>query len=87
MRNEKKQVEYFWAKSSEVEGGECEIDEYRVNYAVGKESQRGVTIVLDKEMAKRVLNVEMVSNRIIAVKIQADPVDLFIIQVYAHLGT
>ena len=41
-----------------------------------------MAIVLDKEMAKRVLKVDMVSDRIISVKIQADPVDLVIIQVY-----
>ena len=64
------------------EGGDFESEEFRVCYAGGKESQRGVAIILDKEMAKRVLKVDMVSDRIISVKIQADPVDLMIIQVY-----
>jgi exonuclease III len=64
------------------EGGDFESEEFRVCYAGGKESQRGVAIVLDKEMAKRVLKVDMVSDRIISVKIQADPVDLVIFQVY-----
>ena len=41
-----------------------------------------MAIILDKEMAKRVLKVDMVSDRLISVKIHADPVDLMIIQVY-----
>ena len=64
------------------EGGDFESEEFRVCYAGRKESQRGVAIILDKEMAKRVLKVGMVSDRIISVKIQADPVDLVIMQVY-----
>ena len=32
-----------------------------------------MAIILDKEMAKRVLKVDIVSDRIISVKIQADP--------------
>ena len=64
------------------EGEDFESEEFRVCYAGGKESQRGVAIILDKEMAKRVLKVDMISDRIISVKIQADPVDLMIIQVY-----
>ena len=64
------------------EGGDFESEEFRVCFAGGKESQRGVAIILDKEMAKRVPKVDMVSDRIISVKIQADPVDLMIIQVY-----
>ena len=62
------------------EGGDFESEEFRVCYAGGKESQRGVAIILDKEMAKRVLKVDMVSDRIISVKIQADPVYLMIIE-------
>ena len=46
------------------EGADFEKKEFRVCYAGGKESQRGVAIVLDKEMAKRVLKVDMVSDRI-----------------------
>ena len=64
------------------EGGDFESEEFRVCYAGGKESQRGVAIILDKEMVKRVLKVYMVSDRIISVKIQADPVNLMIIQGY-----
>ena len=64
------------------EGEDFESEEFRVCYAGGKESQPGVTIILDKEMAKRVLKVDMVSDRIISVEIQAGPVDLMIIQVY-----
>ena len=64
------------------DGGDFESDGFRVCCAGGAERQRGVAIILDKEMAKRVLKVEMVSDRIILVKIQAEPVDLVIVQVY-----
>ena len=39
------------------EEGDFDSDEYRVCYAGGEESQRGVAIVLDKETSKRVTEV------------------------------
>ena len=54
----------------------------RMIYSGGEESQRGVGIILDEETAKRVVEVEKCSDRLIMVKIRATPVDMVIIQVY-----
>jgi len=57
-------------------------DTIRIVYAGGKESQRGVAILLDAEMAKRVTMVTQHNDRLLMVKLQAPPVDMVIIQVY-----
>jgi hypothetical protein len=64
------------------EGGDFVSDGFRVIYAGGMESQRGVGIVLDKETAKGVTKIVRIGDRILLVKIAAVPVDLVIIQVY-----
>ena len=64
------------------ECGDCESDGYRVVYSGGNESQRGVAVVLDKETAKRVTDIERISDRLMMVKIQAEPVNMIIIQIY-----
>ena len=54
----------------------------RVIYSGGQESQRGVAILLDEKSAKCVKSVNYISDRILGVRINAKPTDLFIIQVY-----
>ena len=44
--------------------------------------QGGVTILLDGETAKRLMKIVQHSERLVLVKVQAEPVDLVIIQVY-----
>ena len=43
---------------------------------------KGVAIVLDSKAAKRVSEVEQISDRMIVVKLQAEPVDIVLVQVY-----
>ena len=62
--------------------GDYMSDDVRVIYAGGEESQRGVAVILDKETSKRVTKIVQHSDRMIMVKIKAEPVDLIIIQVY-----
>jgi endonuclease/exonuclease/phosphatase family metal-dependent hydrolase len=62
--------------------GDFYSDRYRVIYAGGSESQRGVAVILDGEVAKRVIEVVQRSDRILLVKLQAEPVDIAIVQVY-----
>lgn len=62
--------------------GDFYSDKYRVIYAGGKESQRGVALVLDEETAKRVTEVIERNDRIMIVKLQSEPVNTAIIQVY-----
>ena len=64
------------------EVGDFMSNNIRVIYAGGNESQRGVAVLLDNETAKRVTTVVQHSDRLILVKIQAEPVDIVIIQVY-----
>lgn len=64
------------------EEGDYVSDDIRVIYAGGKEHQRGVAVLLDSEMAKRVESVIQHSDRIIMVKLKAEPVDIVVIQVY-----
>jgi exonuclease III len=64
------------------DGGDFMSDDVRVIYAGGEESQRGVAVLLDSDTAKRVTKIMRCSDRIILIKIAAEPVDLIIVQVY-----
>ena len=64
------------------EYGDLIYDGLRVIYSGGKESQRGVALILDKEMAQRVIKVVQHNDRIILVKLKTEPVNMIIIQVY-----
>ena len=64
------------------EGGDFVSDGVRVMYSGGKESQRGVAVIVDNETAKRVTKVIQHSDRMMLVRIQAEPVDIVVIQVY-----
>ena len=70
---------------SEVRWKECgdfESKGYRVVYSGGMVKERGVAIVLDYETAKRVVEVEQYSDRVLMVKLQTEPVDIVLEQVY-----
>ena len=70
---------------SEVRWTECGdfgSQGYRVVYSGGEMKERGVAIVLDCETAKRVVEVEQYSDRVLMVKLQAEPVDIVLVQVY-----
>ena len=62
--------------------GDFDSDGVRVIYSGGNECQRGIAVMLDGEVAKRVTCVEQVSDRILAVKISTLPVDMLIVQIY-----
>ena len=64
------------------DGGDFESDGYRVLYAGEKECQRGVAIILDRTCANKVISVERYGDRIIMVKLQAEPVNMCIVQIY-----
>ena len=51
-------------------------------HTAGKQGIGAVAILLDKEVAKSVTKVDKHSDRLIVVKVQAEPVDMVIIQVY-----
>ena len=62
--------------------GDIISDGVRVVYAGGKEKQWGVAVLLDETVAKCVLDIETHGDRLIMVKIQAQPVNIVVIQVY-----
>lgn len=58
-------------------------DGYMLIYSGGKEHARGVGFMLDPNTSKSVLGTYAVSDRVIAIKLQAKPLNIGLIQVYA----
>ena len=52
-----------------------------------KQGQGGVAILLDRETSMRVTKIVLENDRLLLVKIQAEPADFFIIQVYMPTST
>src|SRR5215471_13785617 len=74
--------EVQWLESEDRMSGE-----YRIIHSGGKEKQRGVAIILDKELAKEVIDKETSSDRMMMVKLETVPVHTVIIQVYMPTST
>jgi len=62
--------------------GDFESDGVKIIYSGGEVHERGVAIMFDEEVAKRITEVEQCSDRLFMVKVSAEPVDMVIIQVY-----
>src|SRR6516225_7306849 len=62
--------------------GDFPSDEYRVVFSAGVVREKGVGIIMRKEMSKRVIDIEKISDRLILVKFETEPVHLVVIQVY-----
>ena len=62
--------------------GDFVSDGYRVIYSCGEESQRGVAVIMHKDVAGKVSKVMQQNDRLLLVKIKAEPVDMIIIQTY-----
>lgn len=58
-------------------------ERFRFIYSGGERSRKGTGFLLNQKTTKYVTAILPISERIIAMKIQANPVDLFIIQCYA----
>ena len=65
-----------------TEEGDFESDGYRIIYSGGKERQGGVAIILDRDTAKRVIEVKRCGDRMMMVKLNGDVVNMCLIQVY-----
>jgi exonuclease III len=65
-------------------GGSSEIrsGDYTVYYSVGDRAERGVAILMHKSIVKSVVKKSVYSDRTIAVKLKAEPVNILIFQVY-----
>ena len=51
-------------------------------YAGGPTCQRGVAVIVEAKVAERVTEVYRFGDRIMVVKVKADPVDMVIVQAY-----
>uniref|UniRef100_A0A8D8YDR6 Craniofacial development protein 2 n=1 Tax=Cacopsylla melanoneura TaxID=428564 RepID=A0A8D8YDR6_9HEMI len=58
-------------------------DKFRVIYSGGTKSRKGVGFILNQRTMNTVETIHRESERVIAIKIKAQPVDLFIIEAYA----
>ncbi|KAI5735070.1 hypothetical protein M8J77_013749 [Diaphorina citri] len=58
-------------------------EKYRTIYSGGDVSRKGTAFIINQKFHNRINNIILKSERIIAMKIQAKPVDIFIIQCYA----
>jgi exonuclease III len=59
--------------------GEIRSGDYTVYYCGGDRSERGVAIVVHKSIVKSVVKKSVYSDRIIAVKLKAEPVRILIV--------
>src|SRR5438132_4504290 len=62
--------------------GDFTSNEYRVIHSGGEKGQRGVAVMLDRMFSDRVTKVVQHTDRLILVRIKADPVHLVVVQVY-----
>lgn len=65
--------------------GRCTIDEYTVYYSGegNDRHQSGVALIVNKEIEKAIIQCTPISDRLIVLKVQAQPFNLNIVQVYA----
>ena len=69
------------------ENGDFTSEGKRIIYVGGSESQRGVAVLLDEETAKCVISTEVHEDRIVMVRIQAQPTNIVVIQVNMPTST
>jgi exonuclease III len=62
--------------------GDFVSDDFRVIYSGSKGGQRGVAVLCNKEVGNRVTKIVPHSDRLLLVRIKADPVDIVLLQVY-----
>jgi uncharacterized protein YqeY len=62
--------------------GEIESDGYRIMYTASKAGQGGVAVIVTKEIGERVTMVQRKNERLMMIKVKAEPRDINILQVY-----
>ena len=56
--------------------GDLITDEIRMVYSGGERCERGVAILIDKKASERITEIEKLSDRLMVVKVSAEPVDI-----------
>lgn len=64
------------------EQGDFESGDYHMYYSGSESAERGVAIVMQKWIKPSIIKVEACSDRLMYIKLNAEPVDIVIIQVY-----
>ena len=62
--------------------GEIRSGDYTVYYCGGERAEKGVAIVVHKSVVRSVVKRIVYNDRIIAIKLQAEPINILMIQVY-----
>jgi hypothetical protein len=62
--------------------GEIKSGDYTVYYSGGKHAEKFVTIMVHKSVVRSVVKKIVYNDRIVAIKPQAEPINILIIQVY-----
>ena len=62
--------------------GEIRSGDYTVYYLGGERAERGVAIVVHKMIVRSVVKKIVCNDRIIAIKLKVEPVNILVIQVY-----
>jgi len=62
--------------------GEIRSGDYTVYYSGGERAEKGVAIVVHKNVVRSVVKKIVYNDRIIAIKLQAEPINILMIQVY-----
>jgi exonuclease III len=62
--------------------GEIRSGDYTVYYSGGDRAERGLAILVHKSVVNNVVKKSVYSDRLIAVKLKAEPVSILIVQVY-----
>ncbi|KAI5728841.1 hypothetical protein M8J77_021978 [Diaphorina citri] len=75
--------ETFWSDSSDFCHALPSGEKYRIIYSGGEIRRRGVAVILEQKISNLVKSVHMISERIIAIKINSSPVNTLIVQCYA----
>jgi exonuclease III len=63
-------------------GGRLSFGHYTVYYSGGERTERGVAIVVHKTVVRSVVKQIVCNDRIIAIKLKAEPVSILMMQVY-----
>ena len=69
--------EVRWKGQSEIRSGD-----YTVYYSGGERAERGVAIVVHNSIVRSVVKTIVCNDRVMALKLKAEPVSLLIMQVY-----
>src|SRR6476469_5900196 len=64
------------------DAGDFVNDGYRVMYTGGPTCQQGIAVIAEAKVAERVTEIDRFGDRIMVVKVKADPVDMLIVQAY-----